>query len=30
MPNGGIFTFEYTDGTFRIRELMVSPDEYGK
>jgi broad specificity phosphatase PhoE len=30
MPNGGIFTFEYTDGIFRIRELMVSPDEYGK
>ena len=30
MPNGGIFTFEYTDGVFRIRELMVSPDEYSK
>lgn len=30
MPNGGIFTFEYAEGTFRIRELMVSPDEYSK
>lgn len=27
MPNGGIFVFEYADGEFRIRELMMSPEE---
>ena len=29
MPNGGIFTFEYDDGQFRLLELMCAPDEYG-
>ncbi len=27
MPNGGIFVFEYADGDYRIRELMMSPEE---
>ncbi len=28
MPNGGIFTFEYKDGHFRMIELMCPPEEY--
>lgn len=27
MPNGGIFVFEYSDGDYKIRELMMAPDE---
>jgi broad specificity phosphatase PhoE len=27
MPNGGIFIFEYSDGRYRVRELMMSPEE---
>ena len=28
MPNGGIFSFEYNDGTYRIKEFMSAPDEF--
>jgi broad specificity phosphatase PhoE len=30
MPNGGIFVFEYNNGRFSVRELMVSPDEFAR
>ncbi len=28
MPNGGIFTFTYTNGSYVIDELMVPPEEF--
>ena len=28
MPNGGIFTFDYDNGRFRIRDFMVSPEDF--
>ena len=27
MPNGGIFVFEYFNGDYKVRELMMSPEE---
>ncbi len=30
MPNGGIFRFDYVNGSYELVELMVSPDEYLK
>lgn len=27
MPNGGIFVFEYSGGRYRVRELMMAPEE---
>jgi len=27
MPNGGIFIFEYADGRYKVRELMMAPEE---
>ncbi len=28
MPNGGVFTFQYIDGQFKVLDLMIAPDEF--